>query len=61
MKDVPMDMPPGYALAAIAEREDPRDAFVSARYAGLDALPAGAWSGLPACGGKASCALASPI
>lgn len=41
MKDVPMDLPPGYALAAIAEREDPRDAFVSARYAGLDALPAG--------------------
>ncbi|HEX8873098.1 MAG TPA: hydroxymethylbilane synthase [Nitrosospira sp.] len=41
MKDVPMDMPPGYALAAIGEREDPRDAFVSARYASLDALPAG--------------------
>ena len=29
MKDVPMDMPAGFALAAIAEREDPRDAFVS--------------------------------
>ena len=41
MKDVPMDMPPGYALAAIAEREDPRDAFVSNRYADLDALPPG--------------------
>lgn len=41
MKDVPMNMPPGYALAAIAEREDPRDAFVSNRYAGLDALPSG--------------------
>ncbi len=41
MKDVPMDMPAGYALAAIAEREDPRDAFVSNQYAGLDALPSG--------------------
>lgn len=41
MKDVPMDMPPGYALAAIAEREDPRDAFVSNQYADLDALPPG--------------------
>ena len=41
MKDVPMDMPAGYALAAIAEREDPRDAFVSNQYASLDALPSG--------------------
>ena len=45
MKDVPMDLPPGFALAAIAEREDPRDAFVSGRYAGLDALPAGSVGG----------------
>jgi hydroxymethylbilane synthase len=36
-----MDMPEGYELAAIAEREDPRDAFVSARFSGLDAFPAG--------------------
>ena len=35
MKDVPMDMPAGYTLAAIAEREDPRDAFVSSQYAAL--------------------------
>lgn len=41
MKDVPMHMPPGFALAAIGEREDPRDAFVSNHYASLDALPAG--------------------
>ncbi|MGH8685813.1 MAG: hydroxymethylbilane synthase [Nitrosospira sp.] len=41
MKDVPMNMPPGYVLAAIAEREDPRDAFVSNQYAGLEALPGG--------------------
>ena len=42
LKDVPMELPPGFALAAVLEREDPRDAFVSNDYASLDALPAGA-------------------
>jgi hydroxymethylbilane synthase len=42
LKDVPMDLPPGFALAAIWEREDPRDAFVSSRHASLQALPQGA-------------------
>jgi hydroxymethylbilane synthase len=42
LKDVPMVMPEGFALAAITEREDPRDAFVSSRYATLSALPPGA-------------------
>jgi hydroxymethylbilane synthase len=42
LKDVPMDLPAGFVLAAIWEREDPRDAFVSNRYASLDALPQGA-------------------
>jgi hydroxymethylbilane synthase len=42
LKDVPMEMPDGFALAAITARENPRDAFVSNRYARLDALPAGA-------------------
>jgi hydroxymethylbilane synthase len=37
-----MVMPEGFALAAITEREDPRDAFVSSRYATLSALPPGA-------------------
>ena len=32
LKDVPMDLPPGFVLAAVLEREDPRDAFVSNRY-----------------------------
>lgn len=41
MKDVPMHLPPGFALAAIGEREDPRDAFVSNQYARLEDLPAG--------------------
>jgi hydroxymethylbilane synthase len=42
LKDVPMELPEGFALAAVLEREDPRDAFVSNEYASLDALPDGA-------------------
>lgn len=42
LKDVPMEMPPGFSLAAVLEREDPRDAFVSGRYADLSAMPPGA-------------------
>ncbi len=42
MKDVPMVMPPGFALATVGVREDIRDAFVSNRYACLDDLPTGA-------------------
>lgn len=41
MKDVPMHLPEGFAMAAIGEREDPRDAFVSNHYASLEALPEG--------------------
>lgn len=41
MKDVPMEFPQGLGLFCICEREDPRDAFVSNRFASLDALPAG--------------------
>ncbi len=42
MKDVPMEFPQGLGLAVICERDDPRDAFVSASYSDLDGLPAGA-------------------
>ena len=42
LKDVPMELPQGFALACVMEREDPRDAFVSPRYANLAALPQGA-------------------
>lgn len=42
LKDVPMELPPGFRLAAITAREDPRDAFVSNQYARLAELPAGA-------------------
>ena len=39
MKDVPIDFPEGLHLAAILEREDPTDAFVSNRFASLADLP----------------------
>jgi hydroxymethylbilane synthase len=42
LKDVPMELPAGFALAAVWEREDPRDAFVSPRHADLQSLPEGA-------------------
>lgn len=42
MKDVPMHLPPGFVLAAVMEREDPRDAFISNRYPALRAMPSGA-------------------
>jgi hydroxymethylbilane synthase len=42
MKDMPVDLPAGFALAAITEREDPRDALVSNNYSSLAGLPAGA-------------------
>jgi hydroxymethylbilane synthase len=42
LKDVPMDLPEGFTLAAVMEREDPRDAWVSPRYARLADLPLGA-------------------
>ncbi|HSE01886.1 MAG TPA: hydroxymethylbilane synthase [Burkholderiales bacterium] len=41
MKDLPMTLGREFTLAAVSEREDPRDAFVSSRYADLSALPAG--------------------
>ena len=42
MKDVPAEQPEGLCIAAVPEREDPRDAFVSERFAGFGALPEGA-------------------
>jgi len=42
MKDVPAELPPGYALAAILARDDPRDAFLSPHHENFSALPAGA-------------------
>ena len=41
MKDVPAELPPGFILAAITAREDPRDAFISNRFSSLKSMPDG--------------------
>jgi hydroxymethylbilane synthase len=41
MKDVPAELPPGFTLAAITAREDPRDAFVSNKYGTLEEMKPG--------------------
>ena len=45
MKDVPMDLPEGFSLPVICEREVPLDAFVSHHYDSIDDLPEGACVG----------------
>ncbi|MGH8616276.1 MAG: hydroxymethylbilane synthase, partial [Burkholderiales bacterium] len=45
MKDMPVQLLPGFTLAAITAREDPRDAFVSRRWRTLADLPAGSCVG----------------
>ncbi len=42
LKDMTATLPAGLTLATTCEREDPRDALVSNRYADLASLPAGA-------------------
>jgi hydroxymethylbilane synthase len=42
LKDVPMELAPEFELAAVMQREDPRDCLVSNQYASLEELPAGA-------------------
>jgi hydroxymethylbilane synthase len=45
LKDVPMELPAGFELVCVLEREDPRDALVSSHFASLAELPAGALVG----------------
>ena len=42
LKDLPTDLPPGFEIAAITERQDPRDAFCSRQYPSFQELPQGA-------------------
>jgi hydroxymethylbilane synthase len=42
MKDVPSELPQGMVLAAMLERADPHDAFVSRKHGTFEALPQGA-------------------
>jgi len=41
LKDVPMELPPEFELAAVMTREDPRDCVVSNKFAALEEMPAG--------------------
>jgi hydroxymethylbilane synthase len=42
LKDLPTEVPPGFELAAITRREDPRDVLLSQKHDGLSHLPQGA-------------------
>jgi hydroxymethylbilane synthase len=55
LKDVPMDLPAGFVLAAVWEREDPRDAFVSSRYATWPTCRRARWWAPAACAAWCSC------
>ena len=39
LKDLPTELPPGFEIAAITERQDPRDAFCSVRFSSFEELP----------------------
>jgi hydroxymethylbilane synthase len=39
LKDLPTELPPGFEIAAITAREDPRDAFCSRHYTRIEDLP----------------------
>jgi hydroxymethylbilane synthase len=60
MKDVPAELPPGFVLAAVGEREDPRDALVSRRYDSFGAMPPGAVVGTSSLRREAQIAAAHP-
>lgn len=42
LKDVPYELPQGFALGAFCQRENPQDAFVSNAFTSIDDLPKGA-------------------
>jgi hydroxymethylbilane synthase len=39
LKDLPTELPPGFEIAAVTKREDPRDAFCSQLYSEIEDLP----------------------
>jgi hydroxymethylbilane synthase len=42
LKDLPTELPRGFEIAAITERQDPRDAFCSRHFSKIEDLPKGA-------------------
>ncbi len=61
MKDVPTTLPPGLEIAAICEREDPRDALISRGGLKLDELPRGARVGTSSLRRRRSCGTIAAI
>jgi hydroxymethylbilane synthase len=55
LKDMPAVLPDGLCIAAIPEREDPRDAFLSHTADSLEALPPGARLGTASLRRQAQC------
>jgi hydroxymethylbilane synthase len=39
LKDLPTEMAPGFEIAAVPKRDDPRDVFCSSKYASIEAVP----------------------
>jgi hydroxymethylbilane synthase len=42
LKDLPTEVPPGFEIAAVTTRENPRDVFCSRKYKSIEDLPRGA-------------------
>src|SRR6201997_98373 len=42
LKDLPTELPPGFEIAAVTKRENPRDVFLSVKYDSIETLPHGA-------------------
>lgn len=55
MKDVPVEMPEGFVIAAVLQREDPRDAFVSPAGRPSRRCLRARGSAAPVCAARASC------
>ena len=55
MKDLPTEIPEGLAIAAVPEREDPRDVLISHIAGSLAELPAGLGSAPAVSGGGLRC------
>jgi len=60
MKDVPAELPHGLAIAAIPEREDVRDAFISLHHKSFEALPQGARIGTASLRRQSQCLYRRP-
>jgi len=61
LKDLPTELPSGFEIAAITERQDPRDAFCSRHYSSFQELPQKARVERPACAVRRNSRPSAPI